>query len=102
MTLPNSGMPFPPDLLWRLPNPFLQQPPPSPLESHVKSRLPGGLGHDPRCWNRDDVAVFLNYCQREFDLDQIDMDKFQMNGEFLIIELVNLKSQFSVCTIWHL
>ena len=34
-------LPFSPDLLWRYPNPFLQQPPPSPLESHVKSGLPG-------------------------------------------------------------
>ena len=34
-------LPFSPDLLWRYPNPFLAQPPPSPLESHVKSGLPG-------------------------------------------------------------
>ena len=43
--------------------------------------MPGGLGHDPRLWQRDDVAVFMRYCEREFDLDKIDMDKFQMNGE---------------------
>ena len=76
-----SGLPFTPDLLWRYPNPFLPQPPPSPLESQLKSQLPGGLGHDPRQWNRDDVMMFLRYCEREFDLDKIDMDKFQMNGE---------------------
>ena len=34
-------LPFSPDLLWRYPNPFMAQPPPSPLESHVKSGLPG-------------------------------------------------------------
>ena len=32
-------LPFSPDLLWRYPNPFV--PPPSPLETHVKSGLPG-------------------------------------------------------------
>ena len=36
-------LPFSPDLLWRYPNPFLAQPPPSPLENHVKSGLPGGF-----------------------------------------------------------
>ena len=77
-----SGLPFTPDLLWRYPNPFLPQPPPSPLENQLKSQLPGGLGHDPRQWNRDDVMIFLRYCEREFDLDKIDMDKFQMNGKF--------------------
>ena len=74
-----TGLPFSPDLLWRYPNPFL--PPPSPLETHLKSQLPGGLGHDPRQWAREDVMVFLRYCEREFDLDKIDMDKFQMNGK---------------------
>ena len=43
--------------------------------------MPGGLGHDPRLWQREAVAVFMRYCEREFDLDKIDMDKFQMNGE---------------------
>jgi hypothetical protein len=27
------------------------------------------------------VMVFLRYCEREFDLEKIDMDKFQMNGK---------------------
>ena len=75
-----SGLPFNPNLLWNLPNPYL--PPPSPLESQLKS-LPGGLGHDARQWNRDDVMVFLRYCEREFDLDKIDMEKYQMNGELV-------------------
>ena len=34
-------LPFSPDLLWRYPNPFLAQPPPSPLETQVKSGMPG-------------------------------------------------------------
>ena len=83
ISLPGSlpGLPFSPDLLWRYPNPFLPQPPPSPLESQLKAHLPGGLGHDPRTWAREDVAVFMRYCEREFDLEKIDMEKFQMNGE---------------------
>ena len=40
-------LPFSPDLLWRYPNPFLQQPPPSPLESQVKSGLPGKVTPPP-------------------------------------------------------
>jgi len=80
-----SGFPLTHDLLWRYPNPFLPQPPPSPLESQLKSQLPGGLGHDPRCWNREDVNIFLRYCEREFDLEQIDMEKFVMNGKALCL-----------------
>lgn len=81
----NGGppLPFSPEFLWRYPNPFLQ-PPPSPLESQLKSQLPGGLGHDPRCWSRDDVNVFMRYCEREFDLEKIDMEKFQMNGKCMM------------------
>merc|ERR1719229_2192989 len=87
ITLP-SGMdrlplPFSPDLLWRYPNPFLAQPPPSPLETQVKSGLPGGLPSDPRTWGRDEVTQFLQYCEKEFDLERIDMDRFQMNGKAL-------------------
>ena len=41
----------------------------------------GGLPSDPRTWSRDDVGQFLQYCEREFDLEKIDMEKFQMNGK---------------------
>ena len=85
ISLPNGHgqlpMPFSTDFLWRFPNPYL--PPPSPLDSQMKSQLPGGLGHDPRCWTREDVIVFLRYCEREYDLDKIDLDKFQMNGKLI-------------------
>ena len=76
----NGGppLPFSPEFLWRYPNPFALQPPPSPLESQIK--LPSGLGHDPKCWSRDDVSVFMRHCEREYDLEKIDMEKFQMNG----------------------
>ena len=85
-----AGLPFSSDLLWRLPNPFVQQPPPSPLDAGHPARpggpqqqqhVPCGLAPDPRTWNREDVAVFMRYCEREFDLERIDMEKFQMNGE---------------------
>lgn len=43
--------------------------------------LPPPLGIDPRLWGREDVAAFLKWCEREFDLREFDMDAFQMNGE---------------------
>ena len=46
------------------------------------------LPSDPKGWSREDVSVFLAYCEKEFDLEKIDMDKFQMNG----------KSQFQTLT----
>ena len=48
-TSSNGGppLPFSPEFLWRYPNPFLQQPPPSPLESQVKSGLPGKVTPPP-------------------------------------------------------
>ena len=45
------------------------------------SLISGGLPSDPRTWGRDEVNQFLQYCEKEFDLEKIDMDKFQMNGE---------------------
>ena len=38
-------------------------------------------GPDPRTWVREDVLTFLRWCEREFDLPNLEMDKFQMNGE---------------------
>lgn len=40
------------------------------------------------------MALFLQYCQREFDLDQIDMDKFQMNGKLEAIVFYIFKFVF--------
>lgn len=37
-------------------------------------------GPDPRTWAREDVVTFLRWCEREFDLPGLDLDKFQMNG----------------------
>merc|ERR1719150_599041 len=91
ISLPNGmdriplPLPFSPDMLWRYPNPFLAQPPPSPLETQVKSGLPGGLPNDPRTWGRDEVGQFLQYCEKEFDLEKIDMERFQMNGKALCL-----------------
>lgn len=67
------------DLLWRYP-----PAPPSPL-AELKTQLPPQLNTDPRIWGRDDVAVFLRFCEREFDLPKFDLDLFQMNGKALCV-----------------
>lgn len=79
-------LPFSPDsLLWRYPLGFAsigqsQQPPSSPLFDYYKSQFPPNLASDPRLWCREDVATFLRWGEREFDLQPIDLDMFQMNG----------------------
>ena len=40
-------------------------------------------GPDPRTWGREDVVTFLRWCEREFDLPGLDLDKFQMNGNYV-------------------
>lgn len=87
-------LPFSPDsLLWRYPLGFAsigaQQPPSSPLLDY-KSQLPSNLASDPRVWSRDDVVTFLRWAEREFDLQPIDMDMFQMNGKFTPTIIKNL------------
>lgn len=73
-------LPFSPtELFWRYPLPWAP-PPPSPL-GDTKAQLPAGLPPEPRLWTREDVAVFLKWCEREFDLPNFDMDLFQMNGK---------------------
>lgn len=77
-------LPFSPtELLWRYPLPWAP-PPPSPL-GDTKAQLPAGLPPEPRLWTREDVAVFLKWCEREFDLPNFDMDLFQMNGMQIVI-----------------
>ncbi|KAK9875812.1 hypothetical protein WA026_009597 [Henosepilachna vigintioctopunctata] len=80
-------MPFSPDLLWRYPLGFSsigQQPPSSPLLDY-KSQLPTSLASDPRVWSRDDVVAFLRWAEREFDIQPIDLDMFQMNGKAMCL-----------------
>lgn len=67
------------DLLWRYP-----PAPPSPL-ADLKTQLPPQLNTDPRIWGREEVAVFLRFCEREFDLPKFDVDMFQMNGKALCV-----------------
>lgn len=74
---PPIGM-FAQDLLWRYPAPS------SPL-AELKTQLPPQLPSDPRVWGRDDVAIFLQFCEREFDLPKFEMDLFQMNGKALCL-----------------
>lgn len=77
-------LPFSPtELLWRYPLPWAP-PPPSPL-GDTKAQLPAGLPPEPRLWTREDVAVFLKWCEREFDLPNFDMDLFQMNGMQIVL-----------------
>ncbi|KAF4523472.1 hypothetical protein B566_EDAN004541 [Ephemera danica] len=58
-------LPFSPELLWRYPLSF--------------------PAHDPRHWSREDVLVFLRWCEREFDLPRFDAETFQMNGKALCL-----------------
>lgn len=79
------SLPFNTDLLWRYPLGFHSlQPPSSPLMDY-KSQLPTSLAGDPRVWSREDVATFLRWAEREFDLQPIDMDMFQMNGKAMCL-----------------
>ncbi|XP_066245664.1 ets DNA-binding protein pokkuri [Euwallacea similis] len=74
---------FSPDLLWRYPLGF------SSVGTHplcdYKSQLPGSLSSDPRGWSREDVSIFLRWAEREYDLQPIDMDMFQMNGKAMCL-----------------
>lgn len=77
------ALPFSPDLLWRYP---LQMPPsatPSSPLMDVKNQMPANLAVDPRHWSREDVAAFLRWFEREFELPTIDLSKFCMNGKAL-------------------
>lgn len=81
--LPTLGAPPPlgmwgSDLMWRY------SAPPSPL-AELKTQLPPQLAADPRLWNREDVSLFLQFCEREFDLPKFDLDLFQMNGKALCL-----------------
>lgn len=67
------------DVLWRYP-----PAPPSPL-ADLKTQLPPQLPPDPRLWTREDVSVFLRFCEREFDLPKFELDLFQMNGKALCL-----------------
>lgn len=67
------------DMLWRCP-----PAPPSQL-AELKTQLPPSLPSDPRLWSREDVTVFLRFCEREFDLPKVDYDLFQMNGKALCL-----------------
>ncbi|CAH0561248.1 unnamed protein product [Brassicogethes aeneus] len=81
-------LPFSPDLLWRYPLGLSSmgqlQTPSSPLLDY-KSQLPSSLTSDPRIWSREDVLTFLRWAEREFDLQPIDMDIFQMNGKAMCL-----------------
>ncbi|XP_037038868.1 ets DNA-binding protein pokkuri isoform X2 [Bradysia coprophila] len=81
--LPPIGAPPPmgiwgSDFMWRYSAPH------SPL-AEMKTQLPPQLSPDPRIWGREDVAIFLQFCEREFDLPKFDLELFQMNGKALCL-----------------
>jgi len=82
-------LPFSPtDLLWRYPLGFPAAPSqPSPMSPLLdfKTHLPTSLASDPRVWSREDVATFLRWCEREFDLPHFNMEMFQMNGKAMCL-----------------
>ena len=59
-------------MLWRYPNPFLAQPPPSPLETQVKSGLPGENNFSKDFIQNDNIEIENMKCP------------FQYNGAFLM------------------
>lgn len=67
------------DLLWRYP-----PAPPSPL-AELRTQLPQQLLTDPRIWGREEVAIFLRWSEREFDLPKFELDLFQMNGKAICL-----------------
>lgn len=67
------------DMLWRYP-----PAPPSPL-AELRTQLPPQLSSDPRLWGREEVAVFLRWSEREFDLPKFDLELFQMNGKAMCL-----------------
>ncbi|XP_071567709.1 ets DNA-binding protein pokkuri isoform X1 [Temnothorax nylanderi] len=86
---PGISLPFSPDWVWRAQyGPSMGFPPTHPQPNPVldfKTHLPTSLVSDPRLWSREDVAAFLRWAEREFDLPPFDMDVFQMNGKALCL-----------------
>lgn len=67
------------EFLWRYP-----PAPPSPLVE-LKTQLPPQLSTDPRLWGREEVASFVRWTEREFDLPKFELDLFQMNGKAICL-----------------
>ncbi|ENN82348.1 hypothetical protein YQE_01278, partial [Dendroctonus ponderosae] len=78
-------LPFSPELFWRYPLGFSSVSHPSSPLWEYKTQLPGSLSADPRLWSREDVLVFLRWAEREFDLQPIDLEMFQMNGKAMCL-----------------
>lgn len=81
--LPPIGAP-PPMGIWGSEFMWRYSAPHSPL-AEMKTQLPSQLSPDPRIWGRDDVVLFLQFCEREFDLPKFDLELFQMNGKALCL-----------------
>lgn len=46
-------------------------------------QVPASLSPDPHRWDRNDVATFLQFCEREYDLPSIELSFFAMDGKTL-------------------
>ncbi|XP_056128894.1 transcription factor ETV7 [Lampris incognitus] len=47
--------------------------------------LPGRLRINPSLWDKEDVAHWLHWAQREYSLRRLDREQFQMNGRALCL-----------------
>ena len=54
-------------MLWRYPNPFLAQPPPSPLETQVKSGLPGENNFSKDFIQNDNIEIENMKCPFQYN-----------------------------------
>ena len=43
------------------------------------------LDQDPVKWSREEVHNWLQWCQQEFSLDNVNAEKFSMNGKALCL-----------------
>ncbi|KAG8181243.1 hypothetical protein JTE90_013019 [Oedothorax gibbosus] len=63
-------------------SPTRQTPSPQPsFEAH--NLMPPNIPQDPRCWSRQHVFAWLEWCVESFSLPPVDIDQFHMNGRGL-------------------
>ncbi|XP_071809234.1 transcription factor ETV6-like isoform X2 [Asterias amurensis] len=59
--------------------------PGSPVPVRVTACPESLMGKHPTSWSKDDVEEWLDWCVREFELDDVQQKKFSMNGKALCI-----------------
>ncbi|XP_044207582.1 transcription factor ETV7 isoform X2 [Thunnus albacares] len=73
--VPSSGHPSPPN----------QLPVASPPTQEDLWHLPGRLRINPSLWDKDDVAHWLHWAQKEYSLRRPEKGRFEMNGRALCL-----------------